>query len=152
MTVQQQNSNRQYSQHRGRPSGRTGSVFGGQSDLPPTRSSKQKHTHVNHVNYISRRGGRGKVAAGRHLSRGRRLEVRGHIGLHHAAAQRVWDEHSSGSPADAALLFLSHHQDLTTRPTRSQKRRSPRREPNTDSFTITMPSIRTEYCALQSRR
>lgn len=48
------------------------------------------------------------------LSRGRRLEIRGHIGLHHAAAQRVGDEHSfkqpSPSPACGALRAVSHHQ------------------------------------------
>lgn len=63
-------------------------------------------------------GGVGRVAAGRHLSRGRRLKVRGHIGLHHAAAQRVGDEHSSGSPAVAASRVLSHHQRLAETPPR----------------------------------
>lgn len=61
-------------------------------------------------------GGVGRVAAGRHLSRGRRLQVRGHIGLHHAATQRVGDEHSSGSPAGAVMRALSHHQRLFTTP------------------------------------
>lgn len=63
-------------------------------------------------------GGVGRVAAGRHLSRGRRLQIRGHIGLHHAAAQRVGDEHSLGSPAGAASRTLSHHQRLAETPPR----------------------------------
>lgn len=59
-----------------------------------------------------------RVVAGRQLFRGRRLKVRGHIGLHHAAAQRVGDEHSSGSPAAAASRVLSHHQRLAETPPR----------------------------------
>ncbi|KAB0801310.1 hypothetical protein PPYR_05664 [Photinus pyralis] len=58
----------------------------------------------------------GRVAAVRHLSRGRRLQVRGYIGLHHAATQRIGDEHSSGSPAGAVVRALSHHQRLFTTP------------------------------------
>lgn len=109
MTVQQQNS-----QHRG-SAGRM-LMLPGSERIPPSRQNRTLML-IMLITYHAA-GGVGRVAAGRHLSRGRRLKVRGHIGLHHAAAQRVGDEHSSGSPAVAASRVLSHHQRLAETPPR----------------------------------